>query len=220
MPSSSIVRIIMKYYHTGIGDLISHSEFWGRCYLAFKEKAIEEDFQSWKLKRLGFPFYKNYKTGQICQKQSFQVTRCWLKTDKKLKHLFLWSSRLGLLLASSLPSLPHTRLVGRTVALSTWDWLQNPAALLPEAVNSSRDRKQKLLALPAKMADLIGNGWGNPQLCKTKVAIPTWTEWQTIQKLYGEIVERRQSCKGWDKLFHTFLLFRQLHMHRRHQRAW
>lgn len=49
-----------------------------------------------------------------------------------------------------------------------------PAVLLPESINSNRNGKQKLLTLPAKMADIIGNGWGNPHLCKTKVAIPIW----------------------------------------------
>ena len=36
----------MEYYLTGIGNLISYSEIWGRCYyLAFKDKENREDFQ-------------------------------------------------------------------------------------------------------------------------------------------------------------------------------
>lgn len=114
----------------------------------------------------------------------------------------------------SLP--PYTRLVGAPVALSGWDWLnlQKPVVLLPEAMNSTVDRKQKFWLCQLNWKTSLEMDWGNPQLCKTKAAISMWGKWWTIQKLYGEIVERRQSCKTWDKLLHTFLLSGKLHMHR------
>lgn len=93
-----------------------------------------------------------------------------------MRSIYFWKAALvlgkdkplALLHIYMFPSSLHQ--ISRKKTLSAWDWLKKPAALLPVAINSNGYRKQKILALPAKMAGLIGNRWENPQSCKNKVA--------------------------------------------------
>ena len=110
-----------------------------------------------------FPFTNKYKTYQNCWKQPFQNTRSWLKADKKLE-AFSFENLTVVLLPEFAPSLPLSlhQMGRKNSSFVSLGLTAKPAALLPEVINSNRNERQNHLNLPAKMADLIGNGWGKP----------------------------------------------------------
>ena len=80
-----------------------------------------------------------------------------------MKHLVLKKLTV-VLLPESAPFLPPSlyQLGRKNSSFVSLGLTAKPAALLTEVINSDRNEKQNHLTLPAKMADLIGNGWGKP----------------------------------------------------------